>query len=151
MTNATFTFNAKQSALILTAAQASTKTRKEMLPIAHEWRAANGAKQEAMCKAYMVLWIQGYAHCDEEQAEIILSAGKGKHVAINPAAIDAARFAFRYNVIKNGVVEQEEVKVVKPSSHKPVKAASKAEAAIIKLVMDSMSKARALELLAAIK
>jgi hypothetical protein len=118
-----------------------------MLPIANAWRAADGTKQEAMCKGFMLLWIQGVVGCDEEQSEIILSAGKGKN-KINPAAIDAARAAFRYNVITNGVIEQVEVQPkAKASNHAPVKAASRAEAAIIALVMESMTKARALELL----
>ena len=150
MAHTTFTFTKTQTNAIMAAATASRTTRLANLPLAEVWRAADGATQEQIRTGFLLRWISADKQCDMEQAEIILSGGKGRN-QVDAGAVDRSMAGFRFHIITNGRIEQVEAPVkAKASNHAPVKA-SKAEAAIIALVLSSMTKARALELLAAAK
>jgi hypothetical protein len=149
-----FVFTTKLQTTIIAQAAAQAKGRENYLSLANAWRAGDGTEQEAIRNTFITLWIQGVVGCDNEQADIIRTAGKGRNTAINPAAIDAAVSAFRYNVITNGAVEQELVKEKPVSSAdkgKAKKANAAEQACVAALISVCGSRARALEVLNAAK
>ena len=107
-------------------------------------------EQKEMETMFRVLWIQGDAETiiSEEEAEMILKAGKGAN-AIDAAAVDRSYTGFRHHLVRKDCT----VEVVSSSNHAPkAKATAKKittqeQAMMTAFIAVCGSKARALELL----
>lgn len=148
MAHTTFKLTATQTNAIANAAIASRTTRAANRPLANVWRAADGTTQESIRNSFLLVWIAADMQCDSDYAEIILSGGKGAK-AVDVGAVNRCMAGFRFHIITNGVIEQEEVQAKpKASNHVATKKVTSQEAAMLAAFLAVCgSKARALELL----
>jgi len=136
-------------------AGASKKARTETEPLHVAYcNATYETEQKELREQFMVDWIIGDYSSErilsDDEALIILRAGKGKNDAINPQVIDRATAGFRYHVIRPDstvevVTSSNDAGKTEKSKGKP---ATKAELAAMQMFITMVgSRTRALELL----